>query len=309
MIHNRIKQIFKEWNVTTVVDPFAGEGDLFADIENLYKKNINKIGYDIDEKIKIWKSNDSLKAIKKHKNAIIVTNPPYFSKISAATQKNNYILKYFKNSKYSDLYQIAIEKVLEKYDRAVFIVPETFLNKKVQHENIRLIEILESNPFEDTTVPVCVVVFDKKHKKEPIIYKNNWSVKYGKFIKKRNSHRLFGDYRIKFNVKNPNIRIIGFDGVKNKDCIKFVSVKDFKQVYNLNKIKKSSRVYYTAKIENFVFDHNFISSLNIELSKIRKNMKSISLSPFKGYNEKSKTRRRLDFATARFIINKIKQQE
>ena len=143
------------------IDPFAGNGDLLKVMRGTGYKKL--IGFDIDSSLN-WEKKDSLIDIPKIKNSIIVTNPPYLTNYSAK-RKGIYdeVEKYFKDSKYEDLYQVALEKCL-KNDFGVLIIPETFLNSSFPKNRLTNITIIEDNLFNDTEVPICVVCFDNKIK-------------------------------------------------------------------------------------------------------------------------------------------------
>ena len=106
-------------------DPYAGNGDLLK-VSSLYGIKKTK-GLDIDPGLK-WEINDSLMNIPHLDNAIIITNPPYLTKYSASRKhlNNELMNKYFVN--HTDLYQLAIDKMLDAQEFAVAIVPETYIN-------------------------------------------------------------------------------------------------------------------------------------------------------------------------------------
>ena len=62
----------------------------------------------------------------------------------------------FQNTGRGDLYEIALDKCLEAFDYVVAIIPETFLHSNYPKDRCAIVSILEKNPFEDTTFPVCV---------------------------------------------------------------------------------------------------------------------------------------------------------
>ena len=66
---------------THCLDPFAGGGDLLSVVQKL--GNFSVEGLDVDPTLK-WKVNDSLVDIPYKEDTIVVTNPPYLSKNSAA---------------------------------------------------------------------------------------------------------------------------------------------------------------------------------------------------------------------------------
>ena len=137
-----------------VVDPYAGRGDLFIAL-HLRNCHAHHVGYDIDPTLN-WPTNDGLKDVPYHENAMVVTNPPYLAKNSAARNcLESY--DYFRDPEYlsfDDLYQIAMYVVLGKYKRAVFIIPETYFQTEFFKRHLDRFTVIEENPFEDTDCPI-----------------------------------------------------------------------------------------------------------------------------------------------------------
>jgi hypothetical protein len=132
------------------------------------------IGLDIDPALS-RPLNDSLIAIPRIEDAVIITNPPYLTNYSAR-RKGIYgeVARYFKGSDMNDLYKLALAKCLAANDYVVAIVPETFINSEFPKERLVSITVLEDNPFNDTENPVCIACFDGRVKRPPRIsvYKN-----------------------------------------------------------------------------------------------------------------------------------------
>jgi hypothetical protein len=291
-----------------VIDPFAGRGDLLNVAKGLGFHNT--IGLDIDSSLD-WDNNDSLIDIPYYENTLVITNPPYFSKVSAKTKRSNIFDKYLKDKPYTDIYQIAIGNVLDRYRASVFIIPETYLLTSFFKDNLIALTILEDNPFEDTDCPVCVACFNQKEMFGSTgdnfdIYKNdefvftNWDLQ--NILKKyNNTHSL----RIKFNDVQGNIGLRGVDGVKNDDRIRFCLPEELN--YDFNNIKNSSRAITILNVSvdgNLKLNkENLIGKANKCLDRFRSETKDVVLAPFKNNNNQGKRRRRLDFGWARQILN------
>lgn len=302
-LKKQIKKFIKESKCTVAYDPFAGVGDLLKCSKNY---NISEIkGLDIDKKLG-WEYNDSLKNIPHIENAIIITNPPYLTNYSAKRKK---ILKGIENyfNEYTDLYQLAITKMLEAQEYVVAIIPETFINSKFLYkvyERIRSITILIENPFEDTETPVCVVCFDNNisSHKEIEVYVGDKYINTLKYIKEKELIPL-KKYKINFNKINGKLAIQAVDMPTLNNKIKFLTVDDLD--YDLKNIKHSSRLITVVEIENVNVNINELANqCNIILNKYRQETKDVTLSPFKGNAKDGTRRRRLDYKTARAIIEK-----
>lgn len=285
-------------------DPFAGDGHLLWLAKKVGIKEI--IGFDIDCESG-WEGNDSLINIPEIKNSIIITNPPYLTNFSAK-RRGIYteIAKYFEKSKFVDLYQIALEKCLENNDYVVAIIPETFINSDFPKDRLTQITILEDNPFCDTECPVCVVCFDNriKTKNEISIYKNdNYLGQLEYFESQRIKPR--NNVRVKFNTSSGKIALRAVDMQNIDKKIKFLQTSMLE--YSLKNIKESSRLITVIDIEGIPNERigEYIETCNCRLEDLRFKTQDVILSPFKGNNKEGTRRRRLDYATARAILEDV----
>lgn len=271
-----------------ILDPFAGDGNIF---QTLIKLGLNDFrGMDIDDSL-LWNVNDSLRCIPKT-DRMIITNPPYLAK-NSATRKNLESCKYFENTKYSDLYQIALERMLESHERIIAIVPETFINNPICEDRLTSITVVEDKLFDDTDCPVCIVCYGERDNTTKV-YKDT---KYCCTLKglKRYVKKPRNNINMEFNVRDGNIGLRAIDGI-NKDSIRFCIPE--KLNYPIHKIITSSRAITLIKVDN----PKIITECNRILRNYRKDTYDLLLSPFKGNNKKGVRRRRLDFRTARAII-------
>jgi hypothetical protein len=299
----QVIEFIKESGCDIAYDPFAGSGDMLEAMRGLgFKKNV---GLDIDSSHR-YKTNDSLISIPKLKKALIVTNPPYLTNYSAK-RKNIYdnVAKYFKMTHYSDLYLLALEKMLEAQDFVLAIVPETFINSNFKHfGRLVSISILEENCFDDTENPVCVVCFNGKYKTldKIKIYKNDNFIDNLDNLE-RQRLRPTKKINLVFNKKEGIIALRAVDGTDPKTKISFDYKENLK--YNLSGIKHSSRLITIIDMqlkEELLSD--YIYHCNELLEGYRKSTHDILLSPFKGNNRAGNRRRRLDYETARAIMEK-----
>lgn len=284
------------------VDPFAGDGHLLAVVRKL---GISRtIGFDIDTKLP-WKLNDSLIAIPKVADAIIITNPPYLTNYSAKRKGSNIfqaVEKYFSMAEFTDLYQLALQNCLASSDYVVAIVPETFLNSTFSKERLMSVTVLEENPFHDTDCPVCVLCFDQQMKPLSRIhmYKNGSSLpSLGELEIMRLRPRY--DIPIRYNVVHGNIALRAVDTTDPEKPIKFMPVD--KLDYHLSGIKYSSRLITIIQVDipkkNLL---TMITECNRILTEYRRKTHDVTLSPFKGNTKVGIRRRRLDYYTARAIL-------
>jgi hypothetical protein len=303
-LRKHIVEFIKDVGCGTLVDPYAGQGDIFQALNGYFD---HYIGYDIDPALG-WEFNDSLDDIPEHEDAMVVTNPPYLAKNSAARNCfDSY--DYFKDNDYEDLYQLAIHRVMARYDNAVFIIPETYFHNGIFTSYLHSHTIIEENPFEDTDCPVCVAAFHATNDFLAIAGNNYKIYKGDDYLFNRfeledilfdfNSPR-YGD--ITFNDVGGNLGLRGVDGVGKYDRICFCHPKDLK--YDVRKIKESSRAITIINVEGVEVNDVFIARLNFSLRALRHLTHDVVLAPFKNNNKLGQRRRRLDFKLARKIIEK-----
>jgi hypothetical protein len=298
-LHDHIVRFIKSTGAIIAFDPFAGDGDMLEVAEFIGLKKI--IGLDIDKTLP-WKINDSLLSVPRIENSIVITNPPYLTNYSAK-RKGLYgkVEKYFRCCDYDDIYQLAIERCMVN-DYGVMIVPETFINSSFIKNRLVSITIIEDQMFSDTENPVCVICFDNKIKSlENInIYKNNKCLgSLGRFEKMRRKPN--NGVPIKFNSPKGQIALRAVDTTNPLKPISFMRPEEID--YDLSEIKHSSRLITLIKLDIRNADvEKIIDQSNGLLFEFRKISHDVLLSPFKGNKKNGERRRRLDYLTARAIL-------
>lgn len=290
----------------TIYDPFAGSGCLFNAVTNETGIVEKCVGLDIDPSLG-WEVNDSLKHIPHIENAVIVTNPPYLSSYSATRKKiGPSLAEYFAQTTYDDLYLLALDRMLDAQDYVVAIIPETFINSSYRRKHrLCSITVLEENPFSDTDAPVVVACFDGtlKSLRDVDIYKSNCRVCSLQDVE---DCRMIptGSPKIRFNAPSGWLGVRCVDTTDPSDVLRF----DFKENFSYDwdrGIKASSRLLTLVDIDvPEQKRQDFIDAANIELRRLRIDSHDLVFSPFKGNMRNGVRRRRLDFATARAILEK-----
>jgi len=298
-LKKHILNFIKTTKTSIAFDPFAGDGDL---LEVAKRIGFTKTkGLDLDRSLD-WETNDSLLNVPKIKNSLIITNPPYLTNYSAK-RKGIYtnVNKYFEKFNFDDLYQIAIQQCFSN-DFGIMIVPETFINSSFPKNRLVSITVVEDMLFSDTENPICVICFDSKSKTYDQIqlYKNHeliGTLGYFERMRKRPQNNIY----IKFNSLSGQIALRAVDTTNPQKPISFM--RPNKMDYDLSSIRHSSRLITTIelKAQNSAIDDIIDLSNNI-LADFRKKTHDVLLSPFKGNKKNGERRRRLDYATARAIL-------
>lgn len=149
--------------VKTVVEPFAGNGDLIPFIKE-HKKQIEC--YDIDPKKDFITKKDTLKNPPDYFLKYIVTNPPYLARNKS---KSKFIFDFYNQN---DLYKCFLQTLLNDEPLGgIIIIPLNFwcsirksdvqLRKNFLHKfNVIKMNIFEERVFDDTSYTVCCFQFD-----------------------------------------------------------------------------------------------------------------------------------------------------
>lgn len=296
-LKTHIHEFIESKSVEIIFDPFAGDGHILSTFTQKYTVK----WFDIDAN-KDWEINDSLKNIPKVSNSVIITNPPYITNYSA---KRKWVLdkvqEYFEWTDYEDLYQRALDKCLEYNDFVVAIIPETYINSWRLHSRLESLTIIEENPFEDTDCPVCVGCFSSTDQKNIHVYKNDsyiWIME--EFDKLRPKYDK--SISIIFNDKMWRIWLRAVDGVNIDNPISFLKRSEL--WYSIDKIKISSRLMTFIEMKDLSDEQieSIIHEANAILKQLRIDTHDIIFSPFKWNNKAKVRRRRLDYRTARAIL-------
>lgn len=226
---------------------------------------------------------------------IAITNPPYLSKNSATRRGLDY-----PDTVYDDLYKLCLETMLNNTPYVAAIIPETFITANLFHNRIHSIISLTCRMFDDTDCPVCLALFvpEKEAPESFDIYAMNDSFGTYDELKKGDIPEVPGiDW--KFNDPEGEIGIWCIDNTR-KESIEFGDGKEI----DSNKIKVTSRsLTRVGGLPDDMSLNIFARRCNEILEKYRRDTKDVFMASFKGLRIDGLYRRRLDFATARRIMN------
>ncbi|UUM20248.1 hypothetical protein NPA13_02165 [Mycoplasma sp. 2045] len=291
------------WN-KNILEPFAGANNLIRFLQEKNQK-LKYESFDLEPKNSNVKKNDSINNWFYKDFDLIVTNPPYLSKHSARRMK---IDADFQN--YDDLYKLSLDRCISNVRFTVAIIPTTLINSN-RKEDQKLIEKLvifqllpDKENFNDTEHPVALAYFDNlKDDGDFLLYENNKFIdsyknlrnKEQKILKQRN------EWNIRFNVVSGNLCINTGDNTKDKTNIKF---HDSEWKSN-DQVKSTDRHKVKLLIEDVEVDEELIEAFNKKIQELRNNHCDYLWASFKGVSRTGHFRKRLDFETAKKIINSI----
>lgn len=237
---------------------------------------------------------------------VAITNPPYLAK-NSATRRN---LKY-NYPEYEDLYQKCLEVMLNKSLFVAAIIPESFITSWLFTKRLFSVVSLTCKMFDDTDCPVCLAMFVPQSLKKTefrdednfYIYRMDKKLGDAKTLQSR-IKKLFCNnieqFR-SFNDKNGEIWIVCIDNSK-RATIEFVSWDEISQ----DRVKSSSRsLTRVSWLPDTIDLRLFLKKCNQKLLEYREISNDIWLTSFKGMRDDGCYRRRLDFKTARAIMNSV----
>ena len=299
-LNSVVSEFILSTNLRMAVDPFAGNGDMLDLVAS--ELHMRKTGYDIDEGAG-WGVNDSLVSIPRSSGSICITNPPFLAKYSARRKSIwPMVGRYYERYGRNDLYEIALDRCLASFGHVVAILPETFLHSAYPKGRCERIVVLEENPFNDTTFPVCVTCWSPATGQDSDIYVGEDKVaRYSDILRLRRSVGRSG--RVVFNHPEGNIGLRAVDGTKEGDRIGFFPGNEFG--YPRSRIKSSSRLMtyiMVGELDSESAIQEFCETSNGILEKYRDETSDTILSGFKGNNRLGKRRRRLDYGMARKVV-------
>lgn len=283
----------------TILEPFAGANNIVSMIHELgidaqwVCYDIHPPTYNHFEEFPVQERDTLLDYPKGYQVAI--TNPPYLAKNSATRRGLP-----FPTTPYDDLYKHCLDVMLNNTDYVAAIIPESFLTQELFHHRLFAIVSLTCKMFDDTECPVCLALFIPEHSNDFLIYRQNRSI--GKYTKLKKAIQISSFDAIKWRFNDPT-GSIGLYAVDNQfgPSIRFclgdeIDPKD---------VKSTSRsITRISGLSEAMDIQAFIDKCNELLVEYRTSTKDVFLTSFKGLRKDNQYRRRIDFKTAKNILNK-----
>lgn len=297
-------KVFKDWFDSipdianlTIVEPFAGSNN----IVKLMNVPNNWNCYDISPTANLVPQFSIIQrdtiANFPQGYSVGITNPPYLAKNSATRSKITY-----HGDPYDDLYKKCLEVMLDNLDYVAVIIPESFITAGIFQERLDCFISLTCKMFNDTDCPVCLALFSPRNYSDFSVYQmDNFIGNYNKNLiwYKIINRKL---YNWKFNDPLGEIGINAIDNTL-KDSIQFIPGVN----YNSEIINNSCRSYTRVSLNGYTVKDLplFLSLCNDCLDWYRSNTNDIFMTSFKGLRKDGKYRRRLDWDTAKGIMEMV----
>lgn len=317
-------------NIKTIIEPFAGQGDLLNFIEDKSKYDIEC--YDLDPKQNYILKRDTLKNPPIFTDKFVLTNPPYLAR------NKNSNKEIFDKYNANDLYKCFIEElIINSPIGGIIIIPLNFWcsirksdinlrSRFLQKFHIIHMNIFEEQVFQDTSYTICSFQFQLKNtlninqsitEEIPIIIypvnsiinvKLNKDNKYtigGEIYNLKQNPSISIDRLTTINQNNPNITNILVKCIddSSNNRIKMTIVDNDKR-YIDNTEKLSARSYATLVISPIIsLDKQkiLVENFNTFLNKKREEFNSLFLTNYR--ESKDIARKRISFTLVYEITN------
>lgn len=272
----------------TILEPFAGQNNIIRMLCDLGLCSRHK-SYDIAPRAPHVIRRDTMKRFPTGYDAC-VTNPPWLTNYSASRRGIPY-----PDIQYDNLYKRCLELALQHCQWVAFIIPATFLRTGLFRERLSDLVFIERRIFTDTDNPVCLALFGPDNARTRVYVDNKYIGRLYTLERRRDS-MCGGGQRMSLQFNRPDGQL-GLHGIDNtrEPSIRFCRG-------DLMRRAKPSDRLITRIGGDFPNINDMVDELNVALSKFRTTTHDIFLAPFKGLRADGRYRRRLDYQTARGLI-------
>jgi hypothetical protein len=197
-------------NISNIIEPFAGAGDLLNFINDNDRDKYNIECYDIEPKKDFIVKRDTLLNPPNFDNAFVITNPPYLARNKCDDKE--IFTKYNTNDLYKCFLQILISS---RCLGGIIILPLNFLcsirkadielrKNFVERYDILICNIFEEQVFDDTSYTICCIQFraksDSNDSSSGYIYPSNKRISF--VLNADNNYTIGGKiYNLEKNAK------------------------------------------------------------------------------------------------------------
>lgn len=272
-----------------ILEPFAGQNHLIAMLRNMGLCRA-AASYDIEPMTSEVQARDTLADFPRGFD-VCVTNPPYLARNSARRRGLHY-----PPNPYDDLYKFALRACLTHCESVAAIIPASFLNAELFRARLSRYILLNSKMFRDTDHPVCLALFTRASDDVAIYEGKLYRGMLSDFAQK--IPRPTRNAPMRFNDRNGNLGLRAVDNTTDAS-IRFCRGEDIDPA----RVNVGSRSVTRIAIDGCAAALS--KKLNDALGDFRRDTRDLFLTPFKGLRKDNQYRRRLDYATAKILINSV----
>ncbi len=219
---------------------------------------------------------------------VCVTNPPWLAKNSATRRGLA-----FPDSHYDDLYKVALERCLANCQWIAALVPESFIRAGLFHERLGHFVSLTGKMFNDTENPVGLALFEPNPVKDVVVWRDADEIGTLRELEK-NLPKSNNKISMRFNAPEGNVGLIAIDNT-TEASIRFCHPADLNGYPVSGACRSITRIAVDSNV--------YIKDLNDCLREFREKTQDVLMTSFKGLRKDGWYRRRLDWNSARGIIN------
>ena len=272
-----------------ILEPFAGSNNLIEALEIMgWCRDF--VSFDIEPSAKEVRRRNTLKDFPQGFE-VCITNPPWLAKNSASVRGLP-----FPDTRHDDLYKVAVERCLENCGWVAALVPESFIRAGLFQGRLMHFVSLTGKMFVDTGHPVGLALFGPNVSKNVTVWRNAEKVGLLSALEKARPTADKSSIRVTFNEPKGNVGLIALDNTK-EPSIRFCKVSELGEY----KVKPTGRHITKITVEGAIR----IDEWNECLADFRDKTKDVLLTCYKGLRKDGWYRRRLDWDTARGIVNHV----
>jgi hypothetical protein len=230
--------------------------------------------------------------------ALAITNPPYLARNWARRRRLPY-----PRSRHDDLYKHALDRMLARVPYVAAIVPGSFLTADLFHDRLSAAVALREDLFDDTECPVCLALFEPLDRQMRVDDVEVWDGAQRLGWRSDFTRRLETAPAQPWVFNDPAgpLALFGVDNLVGPS-IRFALGKEVPP----DQIKHSSRIISRIglpKRRSAAQVQALVDEANRRLHQWRRDTHDMLLAPFRGQRQDGHWRRRLDFATARRLLD------
>ncbi|ARJ66091.1 Putative type I restriction-modification system methyltransferase subunit (plasmid) [Magnetospirillum sp. XM-1] len=289
---------FKAWakgaglpDVAVLLEPFAGAGHLLRHLADEGLLGMHT-AFDIEPQADGIVQRDTIADFPENFD-VVVTNPPYLARNSAARRG----LSFPEGARHDDLYKEAIARCLDNAGHVAAIIPASFLTSGLFRERLEAVVCLGAGLFDDTEHPVCLAMWGPGRGRGDVFLGEELlgTLADLEAMRPRPQRR----HSMAFNAPDGAIGLRGIDGTLGAS-IRFVRGGEIDGVSSAS--RSNTRIALDATFSAEQVDL-IMAAANRILGTLRAGTGDVLLTAFKGIRKDGLLRRRLDYALARDILD------
>lgn len=273
----------------TLIEPFAGGGDLLAMLTEL---NLCEQfhAYDIAPAAASVMQRDSLADFPN--GDVVVTNPPWLARNSATRRRLP-----FPATTHDDLYKHCLQICLDHAAYVAAIVPASFLSAGIFRLRLTAVDLANAPVFQDTENPACLAMFAPDESADVVVYEGGKRVGALSELE-RHLPRPTREVPMRFNDPHGALGFVAFDNTRAAS-IRFCRGEELRAY----RIGATSRMITRIGGRFGRGMDALIDELNLRVREFRRATSDVFLTPFKGLRKDApRLRRRMEFRLARAFV-------